>query len=112
MILIFKDFVKCGKLSAFPTAFIALISVLLGLFHRNLGPETAVSIKNGLYYTGSFGLLLSAAFFVQKNGNRPLDFQYEWRQHFKRFSLGFVVLFVSLFTCLWGVLIQLVYELL
>jgi hypothetical protein len=84
-------------------AFAGIISLLVYGFNGLLIME---GIKKGLYYTGMLGLLLSAGFFMQRDATRPLAYNIEWKKYFEKLNLGFVIMFVSLFTCSIGMLIQ------
>lgn len=68
------------------------------------------SVKRANYTIGIVGLFLSSGFFVQRNATRPLVYHEEWRNHFKFFNLGFVIMFISLFVCSFGMVAQNFYE--
>lgn len=108
---LFYDIIKCAKL-AFLISLI--ISVFFGIIFFISTTHSTVPmlnfIKNGLYYIGCFGFLISGGFFIQRNANRPLNYNEKWRQLFSRLNLGLVIMFISLFICFYGMLIQVFIE--
>jgi len=104
---IVKDILKCAKLAIFITLGIAVFFMLIFyIFYGVRGISLLNFIKNALYYIGSFGLLISTGFFVQKNGTRPLANYETWKKMFSNLNLGFVIMFISLFICLYGMFLQ------
>ncbi|MCX7904935.1 MAG: hypothetical protein N2486_10560 [Caloramator sp.] len=63
-------------------------------------------VKNSLYYIGILILFLSAAFFVQRDATRPLNYEDEWKKHFKVLNLGLVILFIGIAINIVGMVIQ------
>lgn len=105
--LVIKDILKCGIIS-FITCLV--ICAFLGIVHVIFISSNMLAvfnfIKSSLYYIGSFGLFISAGFFIQKNGTRPLSYNDKWREHFSKLNLGLVIMFISLFMCFNGMVIQ------
>lgn len=52
-------------------------------------------VKNAAYYVSALGLMLSAAFFITRDGTRPLIYNDEWRKHFVVLNLALVIMFIS-----------------
>ncbi|MDO6353697.1 hypothetical protein Q3V94_01175 [Caloramator sp. CAR-1] len=67
-------------------------------------------VKNSLYYIGILILFLSAAFFIQRDATRPLNYEDEWKKHFKVLNLGFVILFIGIAINVAGMVIQNIIE--
>lgn len=108
---ILKDIFKCTKLAFFISLGIAIFFTLIYfIFYSSNDISLLNFIKNNLYYVGSFGLLISSGFFVQKNATRPLKYQDSWNKMFSKLNLGLVIMFVSLFICFYGMIIQLSLE--
>ena len=110
---ILKDILKCAELALFITigVFIFFTAIYYIFYNNNNSPSSLFNfIKNNLYYIGCFGFLLCSGFFVQKKATRPLIYQDSWNKMFNKLNLGMVVLFISLFICLNGMIIQLLLE--
>lgn len=108
---ILKDIFKCTKIALFISLGIAIFFTLIYyIFYSNNDISLLNFIKNNLYYVGCFGFLISSGFFIQKNATRPLTYQDSWNKMFSKLNLGFVVMFVSLFICFYGMIIQLSLE--
>lgn len=107
-----KDIFKCAKIALYISigAFI-FFGLIYFLFysHRDIGFLSY--IKNNLYYIGCFGLIICCGFFIKKNANRSFKYQDDWNKMFNKLNLGFVVMFISLFICFYGMVIQLSIEL-
>lgn len=67
-------------------------------------------VKNSLYYIGIITLFLSAAFFIQRDATRPLNYEDEWKKHFKVLNLGFVILFIGIAINVAGMIVQNIIE--
>lgn len=107
------DLINCTKIAFYIASGAAVFFTLIYLiFYNNGDANIFVFIKNSLYYIGCFGFLISAAFFIKRDGTRPLHHEEQWKKHFHRFNLGFVVMWISLFICIFGMLIQLILEIL
>ncbi len=103
------DLIKCIKIAFFiALAAAVLFSIIYFIFYNN--GNVFVFIKNSLYYIGCFGLLISAAFFIRRDATRPLKHEDDWKKLFYKFNLGFVIMWISLFVCIFGMLIQLISE--
>lgn len=108
---ILKDILKCTKIALFISVGISILfTSIYYIFYNNGSSSLLYFIKNNLYYIGCFGLLISSGFFIQKNATRPLKYQDSWNKMFSKLNLGMVVMFVSLFICLCGIVIQLSLE--
>jgi hypothetical protein len=108
---ILKDIFKCGKVAFFITMGIStFFTVVYYIFYNNSHPSLLDFIKNNLYYIGCFGFLICSGFFIQKNAVRPLKYQDSWNKMFSKLNLGLVVMFVSLFICMYGMVIQIALE--
>lgn len=106
-----KDIVKCSKIALFISLGITfLFGIIYYLFFSKSLLILFTFIKNSLYYIGCFGFLISCGFFIKRDANRPLDYEDEWREKFKKLSLSFVILFISFFICLYGMVIQVFLE--
>lgn len=106
-----KDILRCAKFAFY----IAIgIFVFFGIIHYLFYSKNILSlfntVKNSFYYIGCFGLLISSGFFIQKNAVRPLDNNDAWVKMFHKLNLGFVMLFISLFICSLGMIIQILLE--
>lgn len=101
------DIGKCILISIFCALIIGVLAGLISLIAYGFDSfMIGDGIKRGLYYIGMFGLFISAGFFMQRDGTRPLAYNYEWKKYFKKFNLGFVIMFVSLFVCSIGMVLQ------
>lgn len=108
---IFKDILKCTKIALLISIAISIFFTAIYYIFYNSGSSSLLYfIKNNLYYIGCFGFLISSGFFIQKNATRPLKYQDSWNRMFSKLNLGMVVMFVSLFICLYGMIIQLSLE--
>ncbi|MCR1898445.1 hypothetical protein NSA47_05500 [Irregularibacter muris] len=104
---ILKDIFKCAKLALFISSGIAVFFTLIYfIFYQGKDISLFGFIKNALYYIGCFGFLISAGFFIQKNATRPLTYQDAWNKMFSVLNLGLVIMFVSLFICFYGMIVQ------
>lgn len=105
---LFKDIFKCGKVAFIITL---TVSVFFGIIFLLSSPYDSMSllnfIKNGLYYIGLLSLLLSSGFLIKRNSTRSLNYNEKWGQIFRTLNIGRVLMLISLFICLYGVLIQL-----
>lgn len=107
-----KDILKCAKISLFIAVGIFLIFGLIYFtFYNNGTTSLSFFLKDSLYYIGCFGFLISIGFFMQKNATRPLKYQDQWNKMFSKLNLGFSIMFISFFICLYGMAIQLIVEL-
>lgn len=105
------DIIKCYILSALISLVILIISWAIGLlFYRGDLLVLLNSVKKASYVIGIIGLFLSSGFFIQRNATRPLVYHEEWREWFKFLNLGFVIMFVSLFVCSFGMIAQNFFE--
>jgi hypothetical protein len=108
---ILKDILKCAKVALFIAMGISIFfTFIYYIFYNNNHSSLLNFIKNNLYYIGSFGFLICSGFFIQKNAIRPLKYQDAWNKMFNKLNLGLVVMFISLFICLYGMVIQLTLE--
>jgi len=108
---VIKDILKCAKVALLVAAIVLIIfSVIYYLFYSGGSIPILPFLKDRLYNIGCFGFLISAGFFVQRDATRPLDYHKQWKKIFHRFNLGIVIMTVSFFTCLYGMLIQLFLE--
>jgi hypothetical protein len=108
---ILKDIFKCTKIALFISVGISIFFTSIYYIFYNSGSSSLLYfIKNNLYYIGCFGFLISSGFFIQKNATRPLKYQDSWNRMFNKLNLGMVIMFVSLFICLYGMIIQLSLE--
>lgn len=107
-----RDILKCAKIALFISigAFI-LFGLIYIMFYTHRNINFLNFMKNNLYYIGCFGFLICSGFFIQKNANRSLEYQDEWNKMFHKLNLGLVVMFISFFICLYGMIIQLSLEL-
>lgn len=101
------DFLKCIALGIIISAAIGLVSgIVYAIIYKGSTIEILDGIKRMLYYIGGLGLLLSAAFFIKKDGIRPLIYDKEWKRYFAIMNLGFVIFFMNLTICIIGMLLQ------
>lgn len=101
------DFLKCIALGIILSAAIGLVSgIIYAIIYKGSTIDILEGVKRMLYYIGGLGLLLSAAFFVQKDGIRPLVYDKEWKHYFSIMNLGFVILFMNLTICIIGMILQ------
>ena len=104
---IIKDVFKCAKVALFIAIGISIFfTIIYYIFYNNGNLSLFNFIKNNLYYIGCFGFLISAAFFIQRNATRPLKYQDSWNKMFSKLNLGLVIMFISFFICLYGMIIQ------
>lgn len=106
-----KDILKCAKFALYITfGIFAFFGIIHYLFYSKNIINLFNTIKNTFYYIGCFGLLISSGFFIQKNAVRPLDNNDAWIKMFHKLNLGLVMMFISLFICLLGMIIQILLE--
>jgi hypothetical protein len=104
---IIKDLVKCAVISIpFSAAFAIISGVISFIVYRGNVEAVLDVIKRTLYYTGMLGLGLSVGFFIQRDATRPLLYNDEWKKRFSVLNLGFVIMLVSLFICIAGMVVQ------
>lgn len=91
---IFKDLLKCIKISVIVSFFLAIIGAIVSLFSKF---TILQSINEALFLGGSIPFVLAAVSFVWPNSLlRPLSYKNEWKKHFRRFNIGFVFLFIGI----------------
>ncbi|MDF2673494.1 MAG: hypothetical protein K0R09_1759 [Clostridiales bacterium] len=106
-----KDISKCARIALYISigAFI-IFGVIYLLFYSNRDIGFFYYMKNNLYYVGCIGLVICCGFFIKKNANRSFKYQDDWNRMFHKLNLAFVIFFISLFICLYGMIIQLLLE--
>ena len=105
------DLLKCIALGIILSVVVGLISgIIFAIIHKGNMLSTFEGIKRMLYYFGVLGLLLSAAFFVQKDGIKPLIYDKEWKQYFSVLNIGFVIFFMNITICMIGMFLQIYLE--
>lgn len=102
-----QDILRCMVVGFAISLGLSIISglILLIIFGTNAALVFGW-IKSINYFVGAMGLLLSGGFFMKRDGTRPLIYKDEWKKYFKQMNIGFVVMFISLFIVLVGVLIH------
>ena len=106
-----KDILKCAKIAFYiAVGTFIFFGIVYYLFNSRNSISLFNVIKNIFYYIGCFGLLISSAFFIQKNAVRPLNNHDAWSKMFRKLNLGLVIMFISLFICLYGMMIQILLE--
>ncbi|KRQ87125.1 hypothetical protein ABG79_00923 [Caloramator mitchellensis] len=108
---LFRDIIISMAIGAGISLVLVSISWVICLFlYRGEINSTLFFIKNALYYVGIFTLFLSAAFFMQRNATRPLEYEDEWKEHFKVLNLGLVILFIAIAITTTGMLLHFIIE--
>jgi hypothetical protein len=107
----FVDIVKCFKTALIISTFIFTVTIAIYLIkYHVININTLYILKNYLYYCGCSILFLAVGFFIQKRSYRPLEHQEEWNQLFKKLNLSLVIMFIGLFICSIGMIVQFTYE--
>lgn len=102
-----KDIFKCMKVAFLISIIIfVLFSIIYYLFYGNSSVTILYFIKDRLYNIGCLGFLISVGFFMQRNATRPLTYRQKWETMFRKLNLGIVIMVISLFICIYGMVIQ------
>ena len=105
------DILKCIALGIILSVTVGLIiGIIFAIIHKGNMISIFEGIKKAIYYIGGLGLLLSAAFFVQKDGIRPLVYDKEWKKYFSVLNVGFVIFFMNITICIIGMFLQMYLE--
>lgn len=108
---LFRDLIKCLKYALLATIILSSLTfIFFVIINKSINLWLLSDIIRHLYYLGCLILFLSVCFFFQNNTLRPLPHKKEWKEKFRVLPLHFVIMFMGLFICSMGMLLQFVFE--
>lgn len=107
ILYLIKDILKCIIIGVIISLGLSLLaSLVLIILYGNKTVSILEGIKSVNYFFGAMGMLLSGGFFMKRDGTRPFIYKEEWKGHFKKMNIGFVIMFIGMAVIAFGVVIQ------